>query len=107
MVGICILKACPNATGQTFTSQGRILWNTTTSYTLQDVENKGCYTKNLLKFVTVVLKCFSLDYLFKVDVLLKPHLPYRHNLSRVMRKPVFGVSDQVRHKLDCTATVDG
>ena len=24
-----------------------------------------------------------------------------------MRKPVFGVSDQVRHKLGCTATEDG
>ena len=30
------------------------------------------------------------------------------NLSRVMRKPVFGVSDQVRHKSPgCTATEDG
>ena len=28
------------------------------------------------------------------------------NLSLVVRKPVFGVSDQVRHKPDCTATED-
>ena len=28
-------------------------------------------------------------------------------LSRVLRKPVFGVSDQVRHKPGCTATEDG
>ena len=28
-------------------------------------------------------------------------------MSRVMRKHVFGVSDQVRHKLNCTATEDG
>ena len=29
------------------------------------------------------------------------------NMSLVVRKPVFGVSDQVRHKLGCTATEDG
>ena len=28
-------------------------------------------------------------------------------MSLVMRKPVFGISDQVRHNLDCTATQDG
>ena len=28
-------------------------------------------------------------------------------MSLVMRKPVFGVSDQVPHKPDCTATEDG
>ena len=28
-------------------------------------------------------------------------------LSLVVRKPVFGVSDQVRHKPGCTATEDG
>ena len=28
-------------------------------------------------------------------------------LSLVLRKPVFGVSDQVRHKAGCTATIDG
>ena len=30
----------------------------------------------------------------------------RINLSLVLRKPVFGVSDQVRHKPGCTATED-
>ena len=29
------------------------------------------------------------------------------DLSLVVRKPVFGVSDQVRHKPGCTATEDG
>ena len=29
------------------------------------------------------------------------------HLSLVMRKPVFGVFDKVRHKLGCTATEDG
>ena len=28
-------------------------------------------------------------------------------MSLVLRKPVFGVSDQVRHKPGCTATEDG
>ena len=28
-------------------------------------------------------------------------------MSRIARKPVFGVSDQVRHKLGCTVTEDG
>ena len=30
-----------------------------------------------------------------------------YNLSLVVRKPVFEVSDQVRHKPGCTATEDG
>ena len=30
-----------------------------------------------------------------------------HHLSLVVRKPVFGVSDQIRHKPGCTATEDG
>ena len=29
------------------------------------------------------------------------------NLSLVVRKPVFGVSDLVRHKLGCAVTKDG
>ena len=29
------------------------------------------------------------------------------HMSCIMRKPIFGVSDQVRHKLGCTATEDG
>ena len=30
-----------------------------------------------------------------------------NNMSLVVRKPVFRVFDQVRHKLGCTATEDG
>ena len=33
--------------------------------------------------------------------------PLAEEMSRVMRKTVFGVSDQVRHKPDCAATEDG
>ena len=47
-------------------------------------------------------------------VIITPHMSgYSHNdavsshMSLVVRKPVFGVSDQVRHKPDCTATEDG
>ena len=29
------------------------------------------------------------------------------DMSHVMKKSVFGVSDQVQHKLSCTATEDG
>ena len=32
---------------------------------------------------------------------------HQNNLSLILRKPVFGVSDQVRHKPGCTATEDG
>ena len=31
---------------------------------------------------------------------------FHDNFSRVMRKPVFGVSNQVKHKPGCTATED-
>ena len=30
-----------------------------------------------------------------------------YKMSLVVRKPVFGISDQVRHKSDCTASEDG
>ena len=33
--------------------------------------------------------------------------PHPYQLSLVVRKPVFGVSDQVPHKPGCTATEDG
>ena len=32
---------------------------------------------------------------------------FQNEMSLVLRKPVFGVSDQVRHKPGCTATEDG
>ena len=31
----------------------------------------------------------------------------KNHMSLVVRKPVFGVSDEVRHKRGCTATEDG
>ena len=34
-------------------------------------------------------------------------LLYRNDMSCIMRKPVFGVSNQVRHKSGCTAIEDG
>ena len=40
--------------------------------------------------------------------LMKLTFTFNRNLmSLVVRKPVFGVSNQVRHKLGCTATEDG
>ena len=35
------------------------------------------------------------------------HSGNQHHMSLVMRKPIFGVSDQVRHKQGRTATEDG
>ena len=37
----------------------------------------------------------------------KPEVTVTAYWSLVVRKPVFGVSDQVRHKPGCTATEDG
>ena len=48
---------------------------------------------HLLVIVFNIEKCF----------ITKKH--QLHRLSHVVRKSVFGVSDQVRHKLGCTATV--
>ena len=36
-----------------------------------------------------------------------PCKPQFYYMSLVVRKPVFGVSDQVRHKPGCTVTEDG
>ena len=36
-----------------------------------------------------------------------PGLAHADVMSGAARKPVFGVSNQVRHKPDCTATEDG
>ena len=45
-----------------------------------------------------------LQYALQVSSVIKQ----THNkMSPVVRKPVFGVSDQVRHKPGCTATQDG
>ena len=33
-------------------------------------------------------------------------VPSQNSMSRIARKPVFDVSDQVRHKLGCTSTED-
>ena len=33
--------------------------------------------------------------------------PFVPKMSQVVRKPVFGVSDHLQHKLDCTSTIDG
>ena len=37
----------------------------------------------------------------------QPVISFQDHLSLVVRKPVFGVSDQVRHKPGCTTTEDG
>ena len=41
------------------------------------------------------------------EVVLSTKVLFRLHMSLVVRKPVFGVSDQVRHKSGCTATENG
>ena len=38
---------------------------------------------------------------------IKPGMLKHYQMSLVLRKPVFGVSDQVQHKQGCTVTEDG
>ena len=53
---------------------------------------------------TFVVICF--DFFNKLFLLCCCNM-WRAYLSLVLRKPVFGVSNQVRYKPDCTATEDG
>ena len=46
-------------------------------------------------------------FCFSRDEALAAGLMISRDMSLVVRKPVFGVSDQVRHKPGCTATEDG
>ena len=56
---------------------------------VQDNVNANMFNLNLHKYMYNIL-CY-----------------FWHHLSLVLRKPVFRVSDQVRHKPGCTATEDG
>ena len=49
---------------------------------------------------------FVFEYVEGGQVPTKTH-PGSDQVSRVTRKPAFGVFDQVRHKPGCTATEDG
>ena len=44
--------------------------------------------------------------MFSQDVALIKHAALHNYMSLVLRKPVFRVTDQVRHKPACTATED-
>ena len=55
------------------------------------------------------MKYYSILY-GHVFVMLQTVEPDQHvcyQMNRVMRKPVFGVSDQVRHKPGCSTTGNG
>ena len=60
-----------------------------------------------------IYSCENNQYIVKVAYckLLWSHIIEKYTtglyLSLVVRKPAFGVSDQVRHKPSCTATKDG
>ena len=64
-------------------------------------------------FARIIFLEFSLtllDFLRErssIDLLNKNFVVTADNMSRLMRKPVFEVSDQVPHKLSCAATDNG
>ena len=66
---------------------------------------RGVVLKEFLTFRTLVSKCVGLC------ASLGSTLPFgkevREYMSCVTRKPVFWVSNQVRHKPDCTGIKDG
>ena len=64
--------------------------------------------------------CYAMEYVYCVNFMLNDfttltscmnnildELLTYNDFSLVVRNPVFGVSDQVRHKPGCTATEDG
>ena len=58
------------------------------------------------------IKVYNFDYNSEAYVTYRAHnlqlaSTTLLNMSLILRKPVFGVSDQVRHKSGCTATEDG
>ena len=57
--------------------------------------------------ISFMPKYFAAQYsvpLWKANIIMGKFV---FHLSLVVRKPVFGVSDQVRHKPGCTATEEG
>ena len=61
-------------------------------------------------------KAFSFKMIYKQPSVLIPlsltlkESTFTHgmvDMTHVARKPLFGISDQVQHKLDCTAAEDG
>ena len=73
-----------------------VYWGDT--YMLEDAHGlQGTLDKR--NFDLVVLLGFTFTALQQIKVVL--------NMSPVVRKPVFGVSDQAPHKPGCTATQDG
>ena len=75
---------------------------------------KNCSSLHGRVFIMQKLEIVSLSlYLGRVVYVLpgrKPEDRFSHDsyeMSLVVRKPVFGVSDQAPHKPSCTATQDG
>ena len=55
-----------------------------------------------------MVKPFTLNFrVFTVKLVGVQNLGTLTHMSLVLRKPVFGVSDQVRHKPGCATTEDG
>ena len=60
--------------------------------------NKHWTNNNIISLVLFILKIM---FVTEINEFFQDHM------SHVVRKPVFGVSDQVRHKPGCTVTEDG
>ena len=52
----------------------------------------------------ILMSTYKIDF---NEELTKIIFQLSSNMSLVVRKPVFGVSDQIRHKPGCTTTEDG
>ena len=75
------------------------LWTCVLAFSINRVLKTSCFTY-----------CFCMIIYFSMSlwrVLIRIPSPSQFNMSLVVRKPVFGVSDQVPHKPGCTATEDG
>ena len=70
---------------------------------IEEANNKGTETTWWHRLISILVVCL-LNMIHYLMSCLRDFCLY---LSLVVRKPVFGVSDQVRHKPGCTATEDG
>ena len=61
-------------------------------------------TEVVAAVVTVVAAAVAAE---EVVVMVEVEMEGKYHMSRSARKPVLGVSDQVRHKPICTVTEDG
>ena len=79
---------------------GKELFTRLTVHSNYDMSIRNLVIQGVQRGMILVVKFLIFLKLFLLALLLL-------YLSLVVRKPAFGVSDQVRHKLGCTAIEDG